>query len=515
MAAVFPRQVAIALLALALARPLLAQCPDGTPPPCAGGSGPAPRSVAVLTFDNITRDTTAQYLAEGLADQIFTRLAQVERLTVISRSAVRRLRDADQLSVQQVGRALNVAYLVSGSVRMAGGRLHINVEALRAQSGAAVWSSAYDRAQDDLLGLEEAIATEVAAGIGGRLTPQEQRGLARRLTGSAEAYRRLLRGNVLLARRTASSFLGAIAEFQAAALADPTIVPAHARLAYAYALCSLSGFGTCLVPDTALALGRRAADRAISLDPRSSDAWLGRAYTMFLQYGQNGQYDGVGDPPPESLSVAFAAFHRSVELDPRNDEAWHQYGASLAGVNDSASEAYLRRALAIDPTRAISWRDLSWTYAETGRSVDALRMIDSAVALDPTNAAYLREGAAHHLAALLAAGDTAGALAYARSHDQLEPSSAFLAAVGGDSTARRAWEARVTAGNEDRFSFVVLYLMWTGRSDAAVNQVLRYWRNPWRAMFMRAAVYAPMRADSRFQALLDTAQRVRDRVRWR
>ena len=77
-------------LAVALPRPLLAQCPDGTPPPCTGGTGPAPRSVAVLTFDNITRDTTAQYLAEGLADQIFTRLAQVDRLTVISRSAVRR-----------------------------------------------------------------------------------------------------------------------------------------------------------------------------------------------------------------------------------------------------------------------------------------------------------------------------------------------------------------------------------------------------------------------------------------
>src|SRR5512142_416236 len=105
--------LSFAVLALS-AMPLRAQCPDGTPPPC-GPAAPAARSVAVLTFDNVTRDTTAEYLAEGLADQIFTRLAQVGRLTVISRSAVRRLRNADQLSVQQIGRALNAAYLVNGT----------------------------------------------------------------------------------------------------------------------------------------------------------------------------------------------------------------------------------------------------------------------------------------------------------------------------------------------------------------------------------------------------------------
>jgi TolB-like protein/Tfp pilus assembly protein PilF len=514
MARVTLQRLAFTLAALVLARPMLAQCPDGTPPPCAG-TGPAPRSVAVLTFDNITRDTTAQYLAEGLADQIFTRLAQVDRLTVISRSAVRRLRNADQLSVQQMGRSLNAAYLVSGSIRMAGGRVHINVEALRAASGAAIWSSAYDRAQDDLLGLEELIATEVASGIGGRLTPQEQRGLTRRVTDNAEAYRRLLRGNVLLARRTVSDFLGAIAEYQAAIEADPALVQAHARLAYAYALCSLTGFGRCIAADSALALGRRAADRAVSLDPRSSDAWLGRAYTMFLQYGQYDRDGGTTEPSLESLSVAFGAFRRSVELDPRNDEAWHQYGASLSGVNDSASVAYLRRAIAIDPTRAISYRDLSLTCAQAGRSADAVRLIDSAVALDPANGLYQREAAEHHLVALLAAGDTAGAREYARAHEQLEPSSAFLAALGGDSTGRRGWEARAAAGNEGRFSYLPFYLMWSGQPDAAVSELLRLWSNPWRAVYMRMTWYEPLRADPRFRALLASSQLVRDRVRWR
>src|SRR5512142_2508256 len=106
----------VGLLLLVVAGPALAQCPDGTPPPCTQAAAPPARSIAVLTFENVTRDTSAQYLAEGLADQIFTRLGSVSRLTMISRTAVRRLRSPEQLSVQQLGRALNAAYLLSGSV---------------------------------------------------------------------------------------------------------------------------------------------------------------------------------------------------------------------------------------------------------------------------------------------------------------------------------------------------------------------------------------------------------------
>jgi hypothetical protein len=80
---------------------------------------------------------------------------------------------------------------------------------------------------------------------------------------------------------------------------------------------------------------------------------------------------------------------------------------------------------------------------------------------------------------------------------------------------QRAWEARAAAGNEGRFSSLAAYLMWSGRTDAAVSELLRHWQNPWRAMFMRMSVYEPLRADPRFRTLLDTSQQVRARVRWR
>src|SRR4051812_47319265 len=200
---------------------LVFQCADGTPPPCGGARAAAPRSVAVLTFENITRDTSAQYLAEGLADQIATRLGGVARLTLVSRSSVRRLRNMDQLSVPQIGRSLNAAYLVNGSIRAAGGRVRVNVEAVRAATGEAVWSQAFDRPGDDLIGVEEAIATEVAGGVAGRLSPEERRVLESRLTSSGQAYERFLRGNVLLARRGKESMRAAIVSYRAATSADP------------------------------------------------------------------------------------------------------------------------------------------------------------------------------------------------------------------------------------------------------------------------------------------------------
>ena len=266
-------RLGVGLLLVVVAGPALAQCPDGTPPPCAGQAvrTPAPRSIAVLTFENTTRDTPAQYLAEGFADQIFARLGSVGRLTLISRSAVRRLRGPEQLSVQQIGRTLNAAYLVNGSLRAAGGRARVTVEALRAATGEAVWVATCDRASDELIGLEEAIATEVAAGVAGRLSPQERRALGSRVTASSAGYSHFLRGNVLLARRTSASIQAAIAAYRAATAADSEFADAYARLTYAYVGRANWDSGDV---DTLMAASRQAAARA-STRPHAGRDLLG------------------------------------------------------------------------------------------------------------------------------------------------------------------------------------------------------------------------------------------------
>jgi TolB-like protein len=479
------------------------QCPDGTPPPCAAAAAPAhpaPHSIAVLTFDPISHDTSAQYLAEGLADQIYTRLGGVARLTMISRTAVRRLRSPEQLSVQQLGRSLNAAYLVSGSIRVAGGRVQVSAEALRAATGESIWSEAFDRASDDLIGLEEAIATEVASGVAGRLSPQERRVLQSRVTGNSGAYEQFLRGNVLMARRTSASLQGAIAAYRAATAADSGFADGYARLAYAYALCAWWDCGGDV--DSLLWHSREAARRALHLNPQSSDAWMGRAYVLTVWS------KGARVLADDSLLAALAAFRRAVELNPRNDEAWHQYGATLYLVSDSASLDALRRTLALDPARAVTYQDLSMTYYLMGRNDRALATVDSAVALDP-------DGPFRRLRELyrLTAGDTAGAVADARLTPSSLISPAVLAAFARDTTAARAMEA--IANQRACGVGPAMYLLWTGRREQAVQSILSCGASLWTRSYLRYPVLGPLADDPRIRALKAETEHILARARWR
>jgi TolB-like protein len=491
----------VALGVLASVSPVTAQCPDGTPPPCRSLAAPPPaRSVAVLTFENVSRDSAAQYVAEGLADQIATRLGGVARLTVISRSAVRRLRDPDRQSLQQLGRALNVSFLVSGAIRAASGRVRVNVEAVRAATGEAVWAEAYDRASGDLIGLEEAIATAVAAEVAGRLSPQERRALAGPVTTSSPAYAELLRGNALLARRSVTSLLGAIAAYRAAAADDPGLADAQAHLAYASVLCIQWG---CADTDSLLTLARLAAARALRLSPRSSDAWMAEAYRLAI-WNLLGRSHG-----DDSLLAALAAFRRAVALNPRNAEAWHQYGATLQLVDDSASIDALRRALAIDPTRAISYSDLAFTYYQMGWLDRALAASDSALALEP-------DGAFRGVRMLirLAAGDTAGALADARLVPALPPARAALAAFAHDSASIRQMDS-AAAPSGCGFNELPLYPLWTGRYEQAVAAVLGCGPSLATRSLLRWPPFAPLATDPRIRALRAASDSILARARWK
>ena len=461
---------------------------------------PSPTSIAVLTFENTTRDTSAQYLAEGLADQISTRLGGVARLTMISRTAVRRLHSPEQMSVEQIGRSLNASYLVSGAIRAAGGRVRINVEAVRAATGEAVWSEAYDRASDDLVGLEEAIATEVATGVAGRLTPQERRALGSQVTANSRAYELFLRGNVLLARRTSGALQGAVAAYRAAATADSGFADAYGRLAYALSLCW--NF-YCPDPDSVLlGLSQQASTRALRLNPQSSDAWMGRAYLLLMESVAAG-----GGGSDDSLLASIAAFRRAVVLNPRNDEAWHQYGATLSWVNDSASLDGLRRALALDPARAITYQDLSTTYYLMSRNDRALATIDSAVALDPDGPSR-----AMRLLYRLTAGDTAGAVADARLTPTGWTSPAVLAAFAHDSGAAREMEAKATQQGCDNVA--AMFLLWTGRREQAVQRLLACGPSIRTRWSLRYQVFAPLAADPRIQALRAACDSIVARARW-
>jgi tetratricopeptide (TPR) repeat protein len=229
---------------------------------------------------------------------------------------------------------------------------------------------------------------------------------------------------------------------------------------------------------------------------------MGRAY-LLAQWSFAAR--GNGD---DSLMASLAAFRRAVELNPRNDEAWHQYGATLSQVSDSASIDALRRALALDPARAITYQDLTLTYYIAGRNDRALAIIDSAVALDP-------DGPFRGVRALyrLTAGDTAGAVADARLTPGVFFSPAILTVFGHDSAAARAAAAALAPGECDVFS--AAYLLWTGRREQAVQRFLVCGPSITTRWSLRFPILAPLADDPRIQALRAQSDRILERAHWR
>ncbi len=210
----------------------------------------------------------------------------------------------------------------------------------------------------------------------------------------------------------------------------------------------------------------------------------------------------------DSLLASLAAFRRAVEVNPRNDEAWHQYGATLGYVSDTASLDALRRTLALDPDRAVTYTDLSRIYYLMGRYDHALSTVDSAVALDP-------DGPFRSLRVLyrLTAGDTAGAVADARLAPGLIWNPAVLAVFAQDSGAVRAMEARGAQLVCD--PVLATYLLWTGRREQAVQRFLGCGPSLFTRRWLRLAVNAPLADDPRIQALRAETERILARARWR
>ncbi|MGH7547636.1 MAG: tetratricopeptide repeat protein [Gemmatimonadales bacterium] len=445
-------------------------------------TAPAPNSVAVLYFDNLSRDTADAYLADGLTEEITSRLGGVQRLQIKrpSRDAVRRLRDTVPDYLVTVGRVLRVRYLVEGSVRRADARMRVSVGLVKAADGFRVWSEAYDRAPTDLLALQEEIAREVATGIAGRLGPAERAALAARPTRNPEAYERFLRGNYYLAQRTPRSVTRAIEEYSAALRLDPEFAPALARIAFGYELFAWYAWDYGGVsPESLLARGFAAVDRALQRNPNSSDAWMARA---MLLTSRN----------PRTLEGVSPAFERAIALDPRNAEAQHLYGHHLRELGeDAAAAAAYHRALAIEPERTVSLYALGWLYYQRRRYDEARRWLDSALALDR---AFFWPSAMR-ARVRLQLGQTAEALSDAETAVRLSAGDGYAEAV---------------------LALAELHAGDTVAARVRMERVLRELPHPHRPAPLEALLGAALAALGQHERALDFLERVQPRgvLRW-
>jgi adenylate cyclase len=463
-----------------------------------------PFSVAVLYFENLSRDTSDAYLADGLTEEITSRLGDVRRLEVKSRNAVRPFRGEAASDPAAVGRRLRVRYLVEGSVRRGGARVRVSARLIRADNGFRVWGADFDRSTEDLLALQEEIAGEVARNIAGRLLPEERARLAARPTTNADAYDHFLRGNYYLAFRSPGQAVRAAEEYDAAIRLDPAFSAALARSSLNYALVLDWGWPfPVLSRDSLIARSAVAAARAVRLDSTSADAWTAEAYARSFEHPLT--YQGV-----------LEAIERAVALDPRNAEAWHQYGwflYVLGRTNDAV--AALQRALALEPARAISCEHIARALRDDRRYGEARRWIDSAIVLDPAQSF-------HYLVrttVLVSLGDTAGARRDAEASARLggdypfwgAVARAYVAVAVGDTGAATPLEAGLLAGIREpgRLSLVESFLISSvlaraRRTDAALRYLEHAQpRSATLWVTLTGASYDAVRADPRFQRVFE------------
>lgn len=504
------RLAAALLLTAALPYRLSAQCPDGSPPPCArAATAPTPgaNSVGVMLFDNISRDTAYAYLSDGLASEIATSLARVPRLEVRSPGAVRGAQRGVASDPRVVGRRLNVRYVVEGDFQRGGDRIRISVRLVVLPSGTQRWSEGYTRPVTDLLAVQEEIASAVATAIAGQLLPQERTVLAQRPTRNPEAYDHFLRGNFLMAQRSPGATARAIEEYRVAVRLDSAFAQAEARIAFAYAVYASWGWDYPGVPlDSLLTSGFRAADQALALDSTLADGWMARGVLLYVRY-------------PRTLDGAIAALERAPRTDPRNAEAWHQYAfmLSMVGRYEESIVAF-RRALALEPRRAISWAEMADAYDKLHRDGEALTAYDSSVAVD----AEFYSGYSMRTWVHLRRGEVAAARADAAAATRLSPAGeeyyglapqAAVAAADGDTVLARRLMDQVIAPFATRpmgpvpALIVGAGLVSAGQRDLVLNWIERVEPRGallWWALQFRQ--FDALRGEPRFQRVIDDSR---------
>jgi len=344
-----------------------------------------PTSLAVLYFENGSHDSADAYLADGITEEIISRLSEVGRLQVKSRYQVRRYRTDTTENTAEIGRQLAVARIVTGSVRRAGNRLRVTAEMVRTTTGDVVWSERYDRADTDVLSLQGDLASAVATAVTGHLLPAERQALAAQPTRNPAAYDAYLLGRYYWGRRTAADLVTAAAHFEQAIRADSSYALAWSGLADAYVLFLPSEYDVPGInPDSILTLGEHAARRALALAPQLGEPYtsLGEILEYRLQWTE-----------------ARAAFERGVALSPRYPTAHLWYGYDLMVWNrweDAVREIDVARQL--DPLSTVTIVSLAAAYDGAERVREATATFEQAKVLAPDHPLVLIFASIHDLA---------------------------------------------------------------------------------------------------------------------
>jgi TolB-like protein/DNA-binding winged helix-turn-helix (wHTH) protein/Flp pilus assembly protein TadD len=327
--------------------------------------------LAVLPFDNLSRDPDQEFFSEGLTEEMIAQVGKLnrDRLKVVARSSVAKYKGST-LAAREIGKELNADYLVQGSVRLSSDRVRITVELIQARDQTDVWTESYDRELKDVLAVQDSVVRSIAGEIHIALTEEQEKRLAAPRQISPKAYEAYLKGRYYWNKRTGESMQKAEQYFEQAIDTDPTYAAAYSGLADCNSGLTWHGFKS---PAEALPKAYAAARRALEINPESAEAHasLGLAMT----HG----WDWTG---------AEVEFRRALQLDPQYANAHHWYGDYLS-IRSRHGEALAeaKRALQLDPLNLMisTWVGLRYYMArDYSRAIDQNR---NSVELDPNFAA--------------------------------------------------------------------------------------------------------------------------------
>ncbi len=338
------------------------------------------KSIAVLPFENRSRDPDNAYFADAIQDEILTRLSKIADLKVISRTSTQHYKAAPA-NVADIGKQLGVAHILEGSVQKSGDGVRVNVQLIKAANDSHVWADTFDRKLTDVLSVESEVAKAIADQLGAKLTGQEKQIIATKPTNNPEAYDAYLRG-LAYSLKTANSTANVVSAqkyLRKAVRLDPKFALAWALLSFVES----RGYGTVtLQPTDALREeARQAAETALSLQPNLGEAVLAKG---FYHYACLKDYD-----------TAVRNFEQARQFLPNSSRIPESlaYVTRRQGQWDK-SEMYFNQAEELDPRNVSLLTQHALSYKDCRRFPEALRKLEQILNITPDDVDTIVEKAA-------------------------------------------------------------------------------------------------------------------------
>jgi TolB-like protein/Tfp pilus assembly protein PilF len=453
------------------------------------------KSIAVLPFESLSEDKSNAYFAEGVQDEILTRLAKVADLKVISHTSTQHFNSAPE-NLPQIAKQLGVTNILEGSVQKVADQVRVNVQLINALTNAHLWAETYDRKLTDIFAVESEIARSIADTLQAKLTGSEKTAISEKPTASSEAYELYLKGRFFWNKRTGADLKTACDYFEKAIAADPQYATAYAGLAESYLLIPEFNAG---FPQDYFPKAKAAAQRAIALDESSAQAHA--ALGLLLCFSD------------ADFIEAEKEFRRAISLNPNYATAHHWFGnallVALGRFDEAISET--RRALELDPLSLVINADVGNTLTNARRYDQAIVQLQRTLALDNKFAyAHWNLGLALYLK-----GDRAAAIAEYEKARALDDDPVTLGLLGrAYADAReneKALEMMRQLETRSKQQFVRGYLIaiihvGLGEKNKAIDDLEREYINHDNidtAWIRVDPMLDPLRGDPRFETLAE------------